>query len=77
MAKINTPIPAIKLNDGESMPMLAFGTGTALGKRNTPETEIDRDLVENIKLALKTGYRHLDTAEGTTLPTNILTPKRK
>jgi len=64
MAKINTPVPAIKLNDGYSMPMLAFGTGTALGKRNTPEDTIDRELVENLKLAIKTGYRHLDTAEG-------------
>lgn len=29
MANISTPIPALKLNDGTSMPMLGYGTGTA------------------------------------------------
>jgi len=64
MAKIHTPVPSIKLNDDTAMPMLAFGTGTAHYKRNTDEDTIDRNLIDVLKLAITTGYRHLDTAEG-------------
>jgi hypothetical protein len=45
MADIHTPVPSLKLNDGTSIPMLAYGTGTAWGKRNSPEETIDKDLV--------------------------------
>jgi len=62
MAGINTPIPKLRLNDANQMPMLAFGTGTALQKR-TPTSTLDRVTVDAIKTAIKLGYYHLDTAE--------------
>ncbi|KAF8903671.1 NADP-dependent oxidoreductase domain-containing protein [Gymnopilus junonius] len=52
----------IQLNDGNTMPLLAFGSGTAL-LNLTGSDEIDRTKVDLIKCAIKTGYRHLDTAE--------------
>ncbi|ORY07173.1 aldo-keto reductase family 1 member C13 [Clohesyomyces aquaticus] len=62
MAKIHTPIPNLKLNDGTSMPMLAYGTGTAWYKKGD-ESVIDNALVEGIKTAINLGYTHLDGAE--------------
>eukprot|EP00966_Prymnesium_polylepis_P245637 5682337-Prymnesium_polylepis.1 len=54
---IYTPLPSnltIKLADGESMPAIGFGT-----------FEIkDEDAERVVLLALHTGYRHIDTAEG-------------
>lgn len=48
------PFPPVKLNDGNTIPVVAFGTGTALyGKECT-------DLVLE---ALETGYVSLDTAQ--------------
>ena len=41
---------------------LGYGTGTAQSKRSQHD-KIDRALVETIKLAIKTGYYHLDGAE--------------
>lgn len=70
MAKIHTPIPNLKLNDGTSMPMLAYGTGTAWYKKGD-ESVIDRALVEGVKTAIKLGYTHLDGAEGITSPSFI------
>jgi diketogulonate reductase-like aldo/keto reductase len=63
MANIHTPIPSLKLNDGTSIPMLAYGTGTAWYKKGD-EDKIDRTLVDSIKTAIKLGYTHLDGAEG-------------
>jgi ABC-type tungstate transport system permease subunit len=63
MAKMNTPIPELKLNDGTSIPMIAYGTGTALSKRRGGEADVDREIVESVKIAIKTGYRHFDCAE--------------
>ena len=63
MANIHTPIPSLKLNDGTSVPMLAYGTGTAWYKKGD-ESHIDRTLVDSIKTAIKLGYTHLDGAEG-------------
>jgi diketogulonate reductase-like aldo/keto reductase len=63
MAHMHTPIPELKLNDGTSIPMIAYGTGTAWSKRSESEAEVDRDIVEGIKLAIKIGYRHFDCAE--------------
>ncbi|KAI9799541.1 MAG: hypothetical protein M1825_004467 [Sarcosagium campestre] len=51
----------IKLNDGTSIPPLAYGTGTAWYK--SPDSELSRDLIESIKTAIKLGYTHLDGAE--------------
>jgi len=63
MAFIHTPVPALKLNDGNSVPMIAYGTGTAWSKRGGEETDVDRPLVESIKTAMKIGYRHFDCAD--------------
>ncbi|KAG8526213.1 uncharacterized protein KY384_000206 [Bacidia gigantensis] len=62
MAKIDTPIPLLKLNDGIQVPMLAYGTGTAWYKK-PDHSSIDRTLVDAIKTAIKLGYNHLDAAE--------------
>ncbi|KAK5118659.1 hypothetical protein LTR85_008124 [Meristemomyces frigidus] len=62
MANIHTPIPNLKLNDGNSIPMLAYGTGTAWYKSGD-ESKIDQACIDSTKLALKLGYYHLDGAE--------------
>ncbi|KAK3077249.1 hypothetical protein LTS18_010822, partial [Coniosporium uncinatum] len=62
MASIHTPIPSLKLNDGNSIPMLSYGTGTAWYKQGD-ESKIDRTLVDSIKTAINLGYHHLDGAE--------------
>ncbi|OCK77339.1 aldo-keto reductase family 1 member C13 [Lepidopterella palustris CBS 459.81] len=62
MAHVHTPIPALKLNDGNSIPVLGYGTGTAWYKSGD-EDKIDRNLVESVKLAIKMEYTHLDGAE--------------
>ncbi|KAI9874149.1 MAG: hypothetical protein M1830_010136 [Pleopsidium flavum] len=62
MAKIPTEIPSLKLNDGTSIPMLGYGTGTAWYKSGD-DGKIDRKLIDAIKTAIKLGYYHLDGAE--------------
>ena len=62
MAKINTPIPALKLSDGNSIPMLGYGTGTAWFKTGD-ESKTDDALVQSLETALKLEYYHLDGAE--------------
>ncbi|KAI9699355.1 MAG: hypothetical protein M1836_002966 [Candelina mexicana] len=62
MSNIPTEIPSLGLNDGNSIPMLSFGTGTAWYK-SSANTKVDRELVESIKTAIKMGYYHLDAAE--------------
>lgn len=62
MANINTPIPRLKLNDGNEIPMLGYGIGTAWYKA-TPTTSIDRTTVDAIKTAITLEYRHFDAAE--------------
>ncbi|KAB8342809.1 hypothetical protein FH972_022407 [Carpinus fangiana] len=62
MAHIHTPIPSLKLNDGASVPMLAYGTGTAWFKSGEG-SEIDKTLIDSIKTAIKLEYYHLDGAE--------------
>ena len=65
MAKIHTPIPSLKLNDGTSMPMLAYGTGTAWYKASKEdEKRIDQATIDAVKTAISLGYTHLDGAEG-------------
>ncbi|KAI5288742.1 hypothetical protein KEM54_004925, partial [Ascosphaera aggregata] len=54
-------IPEVKLNNGRSMPVIGYGTGTAWYK--TSEGDIDRNLVESLKTAIRVGYNHLDGAE--------------
>lgn len=55
-------VPVTKLNDGSEIPMLAYGTGTALFKHSNHDA-IDRTTVDCIKTALSLGYYHLDGAE--------------
>ncbi|KAF2274305.1 aldo-keto reductase family 1 member C13 [Westerdykella ornata] len=57
-----TPIPSLKLNDGTSMPMLAYGTGTAWYKTGD-EARVDTAVVDAVKTAIRLGFRHLDGAE--------------
>ncbi|KAF2216657.1 hypothetical protein CERZMDRAFT_34196 [Cercospora zeae-maydis SCOH1-5] len=62
MANIHTPIPNLKLNDGNSIPMLAYGTGTAWYKTGD-ESKLDQTCIDSAKTAIKLGYYHLDGAE--------------
>ncbi|KAK3945480.1 NADPH-dependent conjugated polyketone reductase C1 [Diplogelasinospora grovesii] len=55
---------SLTLNDGVSIPLLAYGTGTAILKsKTTIGGDVDSQVVNTIKLAIRAGYRHLDTAE--------------
>ncbi|KAJ4155809.1 hypothetical protein LMH87_001038 [Akanthomyces muscarius] len=49
----------IQLNDGNKIPLIAFGVGSAVSKRWGNA----KALPELVKTALQAGYRHLDTAE--------------
>jgi len=57
-------IQNLTLNDGTEIPLLGYGTGTARAKMgNKDGSNIDKELVETIKLAINVGYYHLDGAE--------------
>lgn len=62
MADIHTPIPNLKLNDGTSIPMLAYGTGTSWFKQGD-ETQLDQACISSAATAINLGYHHLDGAE--------------
>ncbi|KAL8939275.1 MAG: hypothetical protein Q9216_003446 [Gyalolechia sp. 2 TL-2023] len=62
MANLNVKIPSLRLNDGTSIPLLGYGTGTAWFKSNAAGGT-DRKLIDAIKTAIKLGYYHLDGAE--------------
>jgi diketogulonate reductase-like aldo/keto reductase len=62
MSKLDLTIPKLKLNDGNSIPMLGYGTGTAWSKRGE-ESKIDQAVVDGVKTAISLGYHHLDGAE--------------
>ncbi|KAL3478016.1 NADP-dependent oxidoreductase domain-containing protein [Aspergillus californicus] len=55
-------IPSTQLKDGTPIPVLGYGTGTAWYKAKE-DTNINRELVDSIKTAIKLGYHHLDGAE--------------
>ncbi|KAM0427038.1 hypothetical protein ACHAPT_007936 [Fusarium lateritium] len=55
-------IPHYKLNDGNEIPVLAFGLGTAQYK-NDPNSGLDAHIVDITTKAIGVGYRHLDGAE--------------
>ncbi|EAS37189.3 ketoreductase [Coccidioides immitis RS] len=55
-------IPSVKLNDGTTIPILGYGSGTKWFKRGE-STGLDRNLVDATKNAIKLGYHHLDGAE--------------
>ncbi|KAK4062451.1 hypothetical protein Trihar35433_9272 [Trichoderma harzianum] len=54
--------PLLLLRDGNKIPMLAFGTGTAWLKK-AGDTNINQKLVDLIKTAIDKGFYHLDCAE--------------
>ncbi|KAI9695440.1 MAG: hypothetical protein M1820_008625 [Bogoriella megaspora] len=62
MANLNNPIPHLKLNDGNSIPMIGYGVGTAWYKTGD-ESKLDQACIDSLKLAIKSGYSHLDGAE--------------
>lgn len=62
MANIHTPVPSLKLNDGTSIPMLGYGTGTAWYKTGD-ESQLDQTCIDSAKTAIGLGYHHLDGAE--------------
>ncbi|KAF3025756.1 hypothetical protein E8E14_014451 [Neopestalotiopsis sp. 37M] len=55
-------IPFLKLNDGNQIPMFAYGLGTARYK-SQPTAEPDQEIVKLTVMAVKNGYYHLDGAE--------------
>ncbi|KAK4159039.1 NAD/NADP-dependent indole-3-acetaldehyde reductase [Cladorrhinum sp. PSN259] len=55
-------IPLLELRDGNKIPLLAFGTGTAWFKE-VGDTAFNQGLVDLIKTAIQKGFYHLDCAE--------------
>lgn len=55
-------IPNLKLNDGNEIPVLGYGLGTAHYKSD-PNSPLDSELVKTVVMAINTGYYHLDGAE--------------
>ena len=53
-------LPSLALNDGNHIPLLAFGVGTSQSRSGE---NVNKKLVELIKKAIDIGYRHLDGAE--------------
>ncbi|KAH7015293.1 NADP-dependent oxidoreductase domain-containing protein [Ilyonectria destructans] len=62
MAGTPLDIPHIKLNDGNEIPVLAYGLGTARYKDDA-SAPLDNEIIELTKKAIELGYRHLDGAE--------------
>ncbi|KEF63872.1 alcohol dehydrogenase [Exophiala aquamarina CBS 119918] len=62
MSKLEITIPDLKLPDGNKIPFIGYGTGTAWYKAdaNSPK---DQKLIDAAKVAISTGYTHLDGAE--------------
>ncbi|KAJ0125187.1 ldehyde reductase 1 [Diaporthe amygdali] len=57
-------IPHLKLNDGEEIPMIAYGLGTANFKTGEALKSIDKKIIQDTVTAIKSGYFHLDGADG-------------
>ncbi|KAK6068373.1 aldo/keto reductase [Seiridium cupressi] len=55
-------IPLLKLNDGNQIPMFAYGLGTANFKAS-PSSDKDEQIIRSTVMAIKNGYHHLDGAE--------------
>lgn len=56
-------IPSFKLNNGTSIPALGYGTGTKWFKGSGTESQISQPTVDGLKLAVSTGFDHIDGAE--------------
>ncbi|KAL2265554.1 hypothetical protein VTJ83DRAFT_6654 [Remersonia thermophila] len=55
-------IPTFKLSDGNEIPVLSYGLGTARFKRGSKDV-LDESTIEYTLAALRQGYYHLDCAE--------------
>jgi 2,5-diketo-D-gluconate reductase A len=55
-------IPNVTLNDGTAIPQLGFGTLDVQPDREVTRANIDKT-AEIVGLALRAGYRHIDTAQ--------------
>ncbi|KAH6620737.1 NADP-dependent oxidoreductase domain-containing protein [Chaetomium sp. MPI-SDFR-AT-0129] len=55
-------IPLLRLHDGNQIPMLAYGTGTAWFKE-VGDTSFNQGLVDLTKAAIEKGFYHLDCGE--------------
>ncbi|KAM3078067.1 hypothetical protein ACMFMG_002631 [Clarireedia jacksonii] len=55
-------LPNLKLNDGNEIPILGYGLGTANSKFGKDGT-FDRNIVETTVMAIKAGFYHLDGAQ--------------
>ncbi|EXJ91850.1 alcohol dehydrogenase [Capronia epimyces CBS 606.96] len=62
MAKLDISVPDLTLPDGNKIPLIGYGLGTAWYKSDSNAPK-DQKLIEATKVALKVGYRHLDGAE--------------
>ncbi|GES63679.1 aldo/keto reductase [Aspergillus terreus] len=54
--------PALSLQDGNLVPILGFGTGTAWYK-DDPNDPINPEFIEVLKTALAKGFHHIDAAD--------------
>lgn len=50
-----------KLNDGNTIPAIGYGTGTAWFKTN--DDQVDKNLVNILNIAIEKGFTHIDGAE--------------
>jgi len=55
-------IPTLKFNDGNEIPVIGYGLGTAQYKSD-PSAPLERDIVDHTVTALGLRYYHLDGAE--------------
>ncbi|KAK8129745.1 aldo/keto reductase [Apiospora kogelbergensis] len=56
-------MPHLKLNDGNEIPLLSYGLGTARAKMDGGNDK-DDEIVKLTVMAIKNGFYHLDGAEG-------------
>ncbi|KAJ3047811.1 hypothetical protein HK097_011152, partial [Rhizophlyctis rosea] len=63
MSQATPNVPTITLSNGQSIPSIAFGTGTAWYKKNGHDSPLDEKLIKAIEEALNAGFTHIDTAE--------------
>lgn len=57
-----TNIPSTKLPDGNEIPVLGYGLGTARYKGGA-SAPLDKELIQTVLTAIKAGYYHFDGAE--------------
>ncbi|KIV92630.1 hypothetical protein PV10_03904 [Exophiala mesophila] len=62
MAKLDVSIPDLELPDGNKIPIIGYGTGTAWFKTDSNSPK-DQKLIDSTKTAISIGYTHLDGAE--------------